>query len=73
MVVDLYGEPLDGGIQRRALWDRPRAHHPADLQAQVEVMGGRGVLLDNENTGADAADRELLVPLDFHGLDRHIA
>ena len=44
---------------------RPGAHHPVDLEAQVEVVGGRRVLLDDEDAGADAADRELLVALDL--------
>ena len=32
-------------------------------------MGAGGVLLDDERAGADAADRELLVPLDLDALD----
>lgn len=34
-------------------------------------MRGRLVLLDDEDAGADAADRELLVPLDLCRLGRH--
>ena len=69
VVLDLDGEALDGRVHRRALRDRPGAHHPVDLEAQVEVVGGRGVLLDDEDAGADAADRELLVALDLDALD----
>src|ERR1044072_186285 len=34
------------------------------------MVGGGGVLLDDEGAGADAADRELLVGLRFHRLYR---
>src|SRR6202035_6076790 len=61
VVGDLDGEALDGRVQRGPFGDRPRAHDPVELQAQVEMMRGRGVLLDDEHPGADAADRELLV------------
>ena len=37
---------------------------PSTSQPQVEVVRARLVLLHDEHAGADAADRELLVPLD---------
>jgi hypothetical protein len=70
VILDLDGEPFDRRIQRGALRHSPRAHLPFDLQAQVEVVGGRLVLLDDEGAGADAADRELLMALDLDVLDR---
>ena len=48
MRLGLHGEPLDGGIERRPLGDRPGEHHPAVLQAEVVVERGRAVLLDDE-------------------------
>ena len=45
---------------------------PVDLQAQIEVVGGRRVLLDDEGAGADATDGELLVALDLDRLDLHL-
>ena len=72
VVLDLHGQALGGGIQRRPLGHGPGAHDAVDLQAQVVVVGGRLVLLDDEHPGAHAADRELLVALDARalGLDR---
>ena len=37
-----------GGIERRPLRHGPRLHDPVDLQAQVVVVRGRPVLLDDE-------------------------
>ena len=48
MRLGLHGEPLDGGIERRPLGDRPGEHHPAVLQAEVVVERRRAVLLDDE-------------------------
>ncbi len=42
----------------------PRAHHPLDLQVQVEVVGARLMPLDDEQPRAHATDRELLMTLD---------
>ena len=69
VVLDLDREALDRWVHRGALGDRPGAHRSVDLEAQVEVVGGGGVLLDDEGAGADAADRELLVALDLDALD----
>ncbi len=69
VVLDLDREALDGRIERRALGHRPGAHDSADLQPQVEVVRGRRVLLHDEDPGADAADRELLMALDRDRLD----
>src|SRR3954462_11827011 len=71
VVLDLDGQALGGGIERRPLGHRPGPHDPADLQTQIEMVGGRLVLLDDEDTGADATDRELLVALDAHALTRN--
>src|SRR3954453_1636154 len=65
VVVDLDGEALDGGIERWALRHGPRAHDAVDLQAEVVVVRRRGVLLHDEDAGADAAHGELLVALDL--------
>ncbi len=73
MILDLDGEALDGGIHRGALRDRPRAHRAADLEAQVEVVGARAVLLHDEHAGGDAADRELLMTLGRHLADIQFA
>ena len=72
MVADLNRKAFDGGVERGALRHRPRAHHPVHLQAQIEVAGGGGVLLDDEGAGTDAADRELLVALDLDRRARHL-
>ena len=64
VVLDLDRQALGGGVERRALGHRPRAHHAVDLEAHVVVMGGRLMLLHHEHPGAHAADRELLVALD---------
>jgi hypothetical protein len=66
VIADLDRHPLDRGVQARPLRHRPRAHDPADLQAQVEVVRGGRVLLHDEDAGAHPADRELLMAL---GLD----
>src|SRR4051812_26887792 len=71
VVLDLDREPLDGRIHRRPLGHCPGAHLAADLEPQVEVMRGGSMLLDDEDAGADPADRELLVALDLDGLDIH--
>src|SRR3954467_2943323 len=36
VVLDLQREALDGGVHRRPLRHRPRAHDAIDLEAQVE-------------------------------------
>ena len=71
VVLDLHGQPLGGGIERRPLGHGPGPHHPVDLQAQVVVVGGGLVLLDDEHAGAHAADRELLVALDARAFGRN--
>jgi hypothetical protein len=45
-------------------------NHPLDLQAQVEVVSGRLMLLD-EQLGADATDCELLMTLDTRAFARN--
>src|ERR1700722_1504598 len=62
---------LDRRDERRTLGDGPRAHHAFDLQAQVEVTSGGGMLLHDKHTCADAADRELLVTLNLDLLHIH--
>ena len=69
VVLDLDREAFDRRVHRRALGYRPGAHRPVDLEPEVEVVGGRRVLLDDEDAGADAADRELLVALGLDALD----
>ena len=64
VVLDLDGEALCGRVEGGALGHRPGPHHAVDLQAQVVVVRRRLVLLHDEDAGADAADPELLVPLD---------
>src|SRR4051794_37789142 len=71
VVLDLDGQALGGGVERRPLGDCPGPHHPVDLETQIEMVGGRLVLLDDEDTCADATDRELLVTLDAHALARN--
>ena len=66
VVLDLDREPLDGRVHRRAFRHRPRAHHAVHLEPDVEVVGGRLVLLHDEHAGGHPADRELLVALDTH-------
>jgi len=63
VVGDLNGQALDGGVERWALWQCPGLHDAGDLEAQVEVARAGGVLLNDEDAGADATDGELLVPL----------
>ena len=48
MVLDLHGEPLLAGIERRTFRHRPRAQHAAVLEPQVVVEAARRVLLDAE-------------------------
>src|SRR5580700_3763441 len=45
MVLDRHGQSARRGVERRALWHRPRAQHVADLEAEVEVQRGRIVKL----------------------------
>lgn len=52
VILDLDGQALRGGIQRRALGHRPGPHHPLDLEAQVVVVRGRLVLLHDAHPGA---------------------
>jgi hypothetical protein len=72
VVLDLDREALDGGIQRRSLRNRPRAHDLADLEAQVEVVRGGRVLLHDELAGTHTTDGELLVTLDRNLLRGHL-
>ena len=72
VIGDLDGQALDGRVERWALGHRPGAHRPVDLEAQVEVMRRGGVLLHDEDAGADAADRELLVALDSDVVHRQV-
>jgi hypothetical protein len=65
VIGNLDGEALLRGVQRRALGDRPRAHHAIHLQPQVEMVRGRRVLLHDKHPRAHAANRELLVT--FYG------
>jgi len=63
VVLDSDGQALARGIQRRAPGYGPRAHHPVDLEAEVEVARRRRVLLDDEDPGRHAALGERLVAL----------
>src|SRR6201999_1269139 len=65
VVLDLHREPFLRRVHRGAFRHRPGAHHAVDLEPQVPVVGGRFVLLDDEDPGADPADRELLVAFDL--------
>jgi len=49
MVLDRHRQPLVLGIRRGALRHRPRLQDVADLQAEVVVQRGRGVLLHDED------------------------
>ena len=71
VVLDFDGQALGGGIERRPLGHGPGPHDPVDLQAQVEVVGGRLMLLDDENPGTHATDRELFVTLDTRAFARN--
>src|SRR5215212_1133217 len=51
VVTDLDRQPLHRRVHRGLLRHRPRAHHPADLEPQVVVVGRRLVLLDDEDAG----------------------
>ena len=62
-VGDLHGQALDSGIEGGPLWHSPGDHDAVDLEPQVVVVGGRRVFLDDEDAGADPANRELLMPL----------
>ena len=66
VIRDLDRQPPDGRVQGGPLRHRPRAHHRAHLEAQVEVVRARGVLLHDEPARADSTDRELLVALGGH-------
>src|SRR5208282_3327980 len=68
VVSDLDRQALDRGVERRPLRHGPGTHDAGELEAQVEVARGGGMLLDDERAGADAADRELLVALDWRVL-----
>ncbi len=48
VVLDLDGEPLVGGVERRPLGHRPALEHAVVLEAEVVVEAPRGVLLDDE-------------------------
>jgi hypothetical protein len=68
MVLNLYREALDRWIHRWTLGHRPGAHDAVDLEAHVEVVCGRLMLLHHKNARGHAANRELLVPFDLVGV-----
>src|SRR5262249_54153032 len=47
MILDLDGEPLDRGIDRRALGHGPRLERTIELQAEVVMQARRVVALDD--------------------------
>ena len=48
MVLGRYRKPSHARVHRRALPDRPRFQHPADLQPKIEMKAGCVVLLAHE-------------------------
>ena len=48
MIFDVNGEPLVGGVEARALGDRPACKHAIELEAEVVVEIAGGVLLHDE-------------------------
>src|SRR5437870_232390 len=64
VVLHLHCEALDRRVHRWAFGHRPGPHDAGDLEADVEVVSARLVLLDDEDSRRDAADRELLMPFD---------
>src|SRR3954451_14060115 len=73
VVADLDRQALYRRVHRGLLRHRPRLHRPLDLQPQVEMVGGRLVLLDDEDAGADAAEGELLMALGLDGFGLEVA
>lgn len=70
MIVHLNSQTLHRRVKRRTLGNRPRAHHPVNLQTQIEMACSGHVLLNDKSTGTHAANRELLVALDLDVLHR---
>ena len=69
VIGDLDRQALDRRVKRWSAWHRPRAHHTVDLESQVVVVRAGLMFGDDEPSGADAADRKLLVALDLDALD----
>ena len=69
MILGAHGEPLLGGVERRAAGDRPACQHTVDLQPQVPVHVARGVLLHHEQA-ACAGRQRARSPLLSEGLGR---
>src|SRR5262245_55483493 len=69
VVLDLYRQSFHRRVHRRPFRHGPGTHHAIDLEPKVEVVGGRGMLLDDEGPRTDAADRELLVGLVLEPID----
>jgi hypothetical protein len=55
MVLDVDGEALDLGPDRRPFGDRPALQHAVHLQTEVVVKPPGGVLLDDEEAPAPCA------------------
>jgi hypothetical protein len=51
VILGLHGEALDGGIERRAFWHRPRKHDTVVLEAEIVVQMARAMFLDHELAG----------------------
>ena len=60
MVLGLDRQSFVGGIERGAVRYRPTAQYSVDLEAQVVVHAGRGVLVHDEVTRTQAAGVERL-------------
>jgi hypothetical protein len=48
VILDVHGEPLHLGVEARPLRDRPAQQHAVELEPEVVVQSGSGVLLDHE-------------------------
>jgi len=48
VVVDLDGEPIPVGSVGYTFWDRPRREDAIALQPQIEMVGPRPMLVDDE-------------------------
>ena len=62
VVLDVDGQALDLGPERRALGDCPALEHPGHLQAEVVVEAPGGVLLDDEEAAASPAGHPRRAP-----------